>query len=193
MKAARLLRLTVLLPLLAMGGGCTVGLWQESAFDDNNEPAENPHLRLFLTSPQRELLVQYDEYSERHCTVHTRAYLLDKNRKRISEQQRPSFVRIRRLHALTPVPVFATTNTANPAPELYAVICTNNQAFRLYGASQDVQTCVLPVYDDGKGRLERAALTPLTAAADATIVGGVIGYFCLAGAAESGSWPFGTR
>ena len=43
----------------------------------------------------------------------------------------------------------------------------------------------LPSYNDGTGRLERTAWTPLTVTADLTIVGGVLALIVWEGLAES--------
>jgi hypothetical protein len=179
--------LVSLLPLLA-GGGCTTHkLWSTSGFDNFNTPAENLNLRLFAGAPDGDLLVVYNEYSERHDKTRTRAYLLRKNQIRIEQQRPPLFAKTKSFAGLNPVPVFVTTNAiASASTPFYAVLSTNSQSFTLCSDGHVTGPYPLPVYNDGKGQVERIALTPLTATADLTIVGGVLGY-CYAEAL----WPNG--
>ena len=113
------LRLLLMLPVLA--SGCvTHKLWSEKTMDEWNEPAPNPHLRLFHDDKQADVLVVYDEYSSRHCTTNTRAFFLYQNQKPLAQNQRPYFVSTRMASQLPPVPVFSSV-TANPPESFYAV------------------------------------------------------------------------
>jgi hypothetical protein len=180
MKVVRVLRLVLWLLGLATCGGCTTrALWTTPEFDNCNEPARNIHLRLYMAGPDGKILVVYDEFSQRRDSVHTRAYLLDKNAGKIRAQKRPVFVSARSLQELKPIPVFQTSNLPLSPPPSYATLSTNDQSFTLFGLGAKAQTYALPVYDDGHGKAERIALTPLTVAADATIVGGCLGYLWL--------------
>jgi hypothetical protein len=186
MTATSIARFLLLLLPGLLGSGCaTEALWNDSPFDESNAPASNTHLRLFLAGPQKKLLVVYDEYSERRDSVRTRACFVDDNWNRISQQQRPHFVKPDAATPLVPVPVFLTTNIPIPSPPLYAVFSTNDQAFTLYSGSRPAMKCSLPAYDDGKGKVERLALTPLAAVADLTIVGGVIAYCAVGSYAQA--------
>ena len=56
-----------------------------------NEPAQNPDVRLFDARHKKDFLVVYNEYSERHDSIHTRAYFLNQNRKRRCARAKTSF------------------------------------------------------------------------------------------------------
>jgi hypothetical protein len=82
---------------------------------------------------------------------------------------------------LETVPVFydpIPTGMNLPAG-LCAVVATNKQSFTLFQASRFVASHDLPVYNDGKAQVEKAALTPLAVTADLTIIGGFLGYLYL--------------
>jgi hypothetical protein len=166
----------LLLPLLA--GGCvTHKLWTGSQLDAWNEPADNPNLRLFQSERQNDLLVVYDEYSERHDHARTRAFYLFQNQKPSPPGRRPHFVNVNSSNGLVPAPVFFSMPTN--FPEKYcAVTETNSQSFTVFFAGQWMGSYQLPVYDDGLGKYERAAWTPLAVTADLTVVGGVVGVWC---------------
>ena len=164
-------------PLLFGSGCATHALWKESNLDAWNEPADDPHLRLFDTPRHKDVLVVYDEYSERHDSVHQRGYWLMQNQKRIEQRRRPEFVEVLFPQNLTPIPVFVATNapeTGSSPPGPYAVVSTNLHSFILYSASNNGGPYRLPVYNDGSGQAARIALTPLAVLADLTIIGGFI-------------------
>ena len=184
MKSRNFFRVLLLIFPVLMGGGCaTHALWNKTSLDAFNQPADEPHLQLFEWPPQSDLLAVYNEYSERSDAIRTRAYFVGQNQKRVEQRRRPRFVSIKRLHDLTPVPVCITTNSP---PAFFALLATNHQSFTLYSGAHSVGSHELPVYNDGKARLARIALTPVAVAADLTIVGGVVGYWVLVGLAESG-------
>jgi hypothetical protein len=56
----------------------------------------------------------------------------------------------------------------------------------LYDGPKQLGSYALPVYNDGEASVVRTALTPVTAVADVTIVGGVLGYWFICGLAQSG-------
>ena len=62
----------------------------------------------------------------------------------------------------------------NVPPAVYAVISTNTQSFTIYSNEQGTNHD-LPVYNDGWGRTDRIALTPVAVVADLTIIGGYLG------------------
>jgi hypothetical protein len=170
--------LLLLLPALSGDGCATHALWTRAELEDCNLPAQNANLRLFTDGSRDELVVVYDEYSERDDSTRTRAYLLRENQTRIEQQRSPLFARTNSFSALQPVPVFLTTNAISPAsPPFYAVLSTNDQSFTLCSNGHMTGPYALPVYDDGKAKVERIALAPLTATADLTIVGGILGYY----------------
>lgn len=175
MKIANFPRLIFLLLPLAFGSGCaTATLW--SNLENNNGPNQDADLRLYEAKQQKDLLVIYDEHSERKDAVRRRAYFLNAERDRLRRRQQPHFVSTNLAGQFPPVPVFKVlpgTNTGS-APLLYALYSTNTQSFMLYSNGCAAGQHDLPEYDDPVTRRERIALTPLTVPVDLTLVGGCI-------------------
>jgi hypothetical protein len=177
----------LLLPPLLAGGCATNALWNKTQLDEWNEPASNANLRLFDASRNNDFLAVYDEYSERHNSIHRRSYLLNQNQKRVELGRKPHFVSARLACKLPPVPIFQTPpgpGTTIP-PALYAVISTNKQSFAIFSGKGKTDYS-LAVYNDGRGQIYRIALTPVAVTADLTIVGGFLGCWFIYGLAESG-------
>jgi hypothetical protein len=173
--------------LLALAGGCvTKALWDNEALEACRVPADKLNLRLFEGAPQTNLLVLYDEYSERNDAVHTRAYWLKDNQTQVDQHVRPHFAPFNSKDHLPSVPVFYDPIPAGmDLPHgLCAVVATNKQSFTLYVDNQAVGSHSLPVYNDGKGRIEKIALTPVAVTADLTVVGGCIAYLYVAANTE---------
>lgn len=174
--------------LLALTGGCaTKALWHNGRLDACNEPASKVNLRLFEAKTQTNLLVVYNEFSERNEGVHTRAYWLKENQTRVGRHLAPHFTRASASRKLAAVPVYY-----DPIPEgknlprsLCAVVATNQQSFTLYLEDRAIGTHGLPVYNDGKGQVERIALTPIAVAANIVLVGSVVGLVWLVAYANS--------
>lgn len=183
----RLQFILLLLPLW-LSGCATHALWTEANLDAYKEPVAIPDLRLFDTKKDNDLLVVYNEYSERNDAVRIRAYLLNQNAECIKQNKRPHFVSAKLTNSLPSVPVFhAPVESGTNLPHtFYAIIQTNNQSFLLYSDGREINSYDLPVYNDGKGNIERVALMPISMVADVTIVGGFIGYWWLVGMEESG-------
>jgi hypothetical protein len=174
--------------LLAFGSGCaTHALWTTANLDAYKEPVATSNLRLFDAKKENDLLVVYNEYSERNDTVSIRAYLLNQSEERIKQNKRPYFVSVKLTNSLPSIPVFhaPVESSTTFSQTLYAITSTNNQSFMLYSGNHEIGSHDLPVYNDGKGNIERAALTPVSVVADITIVGGFIGYWYLEGMAAS--------
>jgi len=187
MKTKYIIQLVFGLLLVFLGNGCaTKALWENGNLEAWNQPATNPNLRLFVANQKDDLLVIYDEYSDRSDTTHTRAYWMKKNQKLIDQRNSPHFITTNTYVGFTALPVFpASTNQINSPPP-YAIVTTNGQSFTLHLDNGSIESHDLPCYNDQKGKVEKFALTPLTAAADITIVGGVFGYWYLYGLASSG-------
>lgn len=180
-----------LLPLLLLtfGSGCaTKALWNNANLEDCKEPASPVNLHLFDAQRRNDLLVVYDEYSERSDKIHTRAYWLDENQSRVDQQRAPHFINTHLSGSLPPVPVFygSTSNEMNLARPLYAVVAMNNRSFTLYSGNRKIGSHDLPVYNDGRGRVDKIALTPIAVTADLTIIGGYVGCCYVYGLAQSG-------
>ena len=182
-----LMRFSPLLLALALGSGCaTKALWDGNAFEDWNEPASEPNLRLYEGGKQADVLVVYDEYSERSDATHTRAYWMNQNEKRLEQRRMPYFVNTNTALHLSAVPVFGQYPEGTSIPPIYALLETNRQSFTLYSHTEPQTSHDLPTYNDGKGKIEKVVLTPPVVTADLTIIGGFLGYFCLEGFAQSG-------
>jgi hypothetical protein len=175
-----------MLPLILNTGCVTKALWTNENLEAWNEPANDANVRLFADGKRDDLLVVYDEYSERSGVTNARAYWLDKNRKRLEQGRMPFFVSTNVALRLSAVPVLDALPEGS-MPRFYALQTTNQQSFALYSGTTQISSNDLPVYNDGRGKVEKAALTPLAVTADLTIVGSVIGYFCLEGVVSSDS------
>lgn len=188
MKISReLLRFSPLLLVLALGNGCvTKALWENGNLEAWKEPATNPNPRFYEGRRQKDLLVVYDEYSERRDATRTRAYWLNENQERILQRRRPDFVSTNAALRMPALPVFDQLPKVTNRPPLYVLLGSDRQSFTVYSATEPLVSCGLPVYNDGKGKIEKAALTPPAVTADLTIVGGFLGYFWLEGFAQSG-------
>ena len=175
--------------LLTLGSGCaTQALWNNGRMEAVKEPANNINLRLFDAKQQNDLLVVYDEYSERNDIIHTRAYFLYQNQERINQNHAPHFVNTNLMSRFPSVPIFYDSKMCgtNRAQTLYAIATTNSESFTLYSGGQNLDSYFLPTYNDGRGRVEKIALTPFAVTADLTIVGGCLGVWYLYALAESG-------
>ena len=106
----------ILLVQLLTSGCVTHKLWTESQLDEWNEPAGDPNLRVFRDELQKDLLVSYEEFSDRRETNRVRAFFLYKNQKQLQSQGRPHFVNPDSSRNLTPVPVFFSSPTNPPSP-----------------------------------------------------------------------------
>jgi hypothetical protein len=180
--------------LLVLAGGCaTKALWDNGRLDALKEPADKLNLRLFEATTQSNFLVVYNEYSERSGAVHTRAFWLKENQNLLAQGRTPRFTRPDATGNLTPVPVYydpIPAGTTLPAG-LCAVVATNKQTFTFFHAGRALASHDLPIYDDGKGKAERIALTPIAVTADLTVVGGVLGYVYLESLSENPVlWPW---
>ena len=175
---------TFLLFVLMLESGCvTKALWTNDNLEAFKEPSCPNHLRLYRFDEKQDLLVVYDEYSERSDRIRTRAYLLDQNKTRLGEKRAPHFVSTKLTNNLVSVPVF--NSIPNEAKlSLYAV-ANELDSFTIYSAAHEISSHDLPVYNDGKGRVEKVILTPASATADLTVVGSVIGFWYLYGLAQS--------
>jgi hypothetical protein len=175
----------LVLPLM-LGSGCvTKGLWANGNLEAWNQPADKTNLRLYEEPNRKDLLVVYDEYKERSGATHARAYWLNENEERLEQRRTPDFVSTNSALHLTAVPVFVTPPDATNRPaELYALFTTSEQSFTLYSGCREIRCYRLPQYNDGKGKVEKAVLTPLAITADLSIVGGILGYAYLQGLAN---------
>ncbi len=178
-----------LLFVILGGSGCaTSALWTSPGLECWKEPDQNPNLRLYDGAPCADFLVVYDQYSERSDTTHRVAYWMNENERRLNNRRAPEFVSPKLAVPLASIPTFnSVSERGNSPPPVYALVATNGQSFTLYSDTLGVSSHDLPVYNDGKGKMEKAVLTPVAVTADLTIVGGVIGYWYLAELCYSGA------
>lgn len=168
--------------LLITQSGCTYVLWTNGNLEAYRVPAQNPNLRLYQSRQWNDVLVVYQEMSERNDAIHTREFWLNKNQKRIEELHTPSFVSKKSVRDLSPISVYSSM-PGQTGEGTYAVCETNALAFTLYTAGRETGCYKLPVYNDGWGRIEKTALTPVAVSVDLTIAGGFVGLMYLYGLA----------
>jgi len=188
MRIQRIVALIFGLILLALGNGCaTQALLETGDFEAWKEPATDLHLRLFASKNPDDVLVVYDEYNERSDATHTRAYWLNQNQKLVEDRRAPHFVNPDSAAGGTAIPVFFEGMNEMNLPPTYALVATNHQSFTLHLPDRAEESHDLPFYRDQRGKVEKFALMPLANIADATIIGGVLGYYCLGALAQSGA------
>jgi hypothetical protein len=177
MKIQRIISFILGLCLLTLGNGCvTKNLWESNGLEAWKQPDASPNLHLFAARQPADILIVYDEYSERRGVTHTRAYWLSQNDKIIRNGHAPHFVKPESAAGCATIPVFLTTTNEINSPPPYAVLAGNGQSFTLHSPNGLVGSYGLPYYNDGKGKYEKFMMTPLATAADITIVGAIIGY-----------------
>ena len=166
----------LLLPLL-LSSGCTNLLWQNTDWDCR--PASQTNLQVYNAAQKQDLLVIYDEVSDRTLAVHTRAYWLHQNQQRVVAQKRPHFVSPNLASQLAAVPIFQAPPTGTNAPgPLYIVAPKFDLTFTVYANQMADGTYGLPFYKDRVGQAERFFFSPVAITVDAALVGTVI-YFGL--------------
>ena len=161
---------------LALSGCATQSLWEQGSVSAFNEPAPESHVRLYQARGKNDVLVVYEEFSERKAAVRTRAYYLQENVPRLERWRRPHFVGAQEARHLKPIRTQVTTNefAVSTGSELSALVSANGRTFTLCLNGEKVVEHELPVYDDGSGRVKQVLLTPVTLVADVTIVGGFL-------------------
>jgi hypothetical protein len=176
-----LLGLLLLTGCAAAEHSMTHKLWDTGEFSRFSEPAAHPNLALFATADQRDVLVEYDAWSERHSRITRRAYFLGANTNRIARGEKPEFVAIMTASGMTEIPVFtrAVLSTNPPPADTMFAVTEDSRGFTLHCPTAPDATFDLPVYGESSGTAKRLALTPLAVAGDATVVAGaaaVIGF-----------------
>lgn len=191
MKFENAARILFFILLGIVGNGCaTKALWENGDLEACRTPAEPSNLRLFEAKQRNDLLVVYDEYSERNDRVRPRAYWLNQNQESIKQLREPNFVSAGLTRDLQPVPIFNSFTNA-PTNDLFYAVVTNYESFTVF-STQGMNSYDLPVYNDGWGKYEKTALTPVMVVADLTIVGGVIGYYVLEGMTSQPGYIYST-
>lgn len=165
---------TLALALLLLNGCVTRKLWEEHAF---RQPATPANLTLAFDPRRQDVLVCYDEFSDRSFKTRPRAFYLSRNRARLEAGRKPIFVTPGHAANLAAVPwqTIEPPPLADPANELQAVLTGTGDGFTLYSGTNEVGEYHLPVYADGVQRTGQILLTPFAVTADiitaATVVG----------------------
>lgn len=165
---------SLVLALLMLNGCATRKLWEERAF---RQPAIPANLKLAFDPRRQDMLVCYDEFSDRSFKTRSRAFYLSRNRARLEAGRKPDFVTPGRAANLASVPwqTIEPPLLADPAEELQAVLTGTGDGFRLYSGTNKVGEYHLPVYADGVQRTGQILLTPFAVAADIVTFATVIG------------------
>ena len=162
--------------------GCTALLWKKSTFATYYHPADPANLQLYYSEARKDLLVQYDESREKEKKVQRRSYWLEPNLTIVNDGRKPEFVAPASLERLTPVPLSATKPDTPPLgfKGLYVVCETHDPRFTIYSGTNELNSCILPIYHDNEQIAVKVLLTPAALVADATLVGGLIGLYVAA-------------
>jgi len=163
--------------LLVFAGGCTSELWDQKTFAHHYQPADPNNLRLFYSSKQQDILVQYDELKDPENTTRTRSYWLGQNMLRENPDREPHFVSAKKSRGLTPITITETPPPATLSDSLkfYAVARHGDDFFTLYSGDAPPDPYELPKYKDPTQKVKQIALTPLTVGVDATVFGKICG------------------
>jgi hypothetical protein len=193
----RWLQAMLLFLLLGFAGGCATQQSATNAGSDGwNTPAEKSNLRLFDERSRGDFLVVYDEYSALHDSVHTRAYFLNQNERRILQDHAPHFVSTNLATGFPTIPVLNQPpfSRTNQIQKLFAIMAVNEPSFTIYQGDRNLGSHQLPVYQDRKGVYEEDAKEDATAVVKATTDtavyvgtnGGYMALMCLWALAQSG-------
>ncbi len=170
------IQLTLLAVLSCVLPGCvTSALWEDGRFARFHEPAAPPNLRLFASSQNKDILVQYDEWLDVNEKLKTRTYWLGQDHESTRNPHKPAFVSSRAANGLQPIRIHEASGFASQTNVgLAAVLSWNPQGFTLYSGEKVLGSYVLPVYEDGSATTKKFLLTPLAVTADAAIVAGYL-------------------
>jgi hypothetical protein len=179
-------------PLL-LTGCMTYKLWDGEMIESFHEPASPDRLALLQPTNSTDIIVQYDELSPWWDSIRRRTYFLHQNEERIEGRKKPVFADAAVTNGAVPIPIVAQINgmqkvsTASGLGFPYAVRLAEGNEFTIMRAGGLTEGPFhLPGYRGATGNLRLIGFTPVTITADATIVAGVAGYFCLYGLAQSG-------
>lgn len=172
MRASQLGLLAV--ALLVLNGCVTQKLWEERAF---RQPATPSNLELAFDPRRQDVLVRYDEFSDRSFKTQPRAFYLYRNVARLEAGRKPNFVAPSRAAKLVSLPVQPAENPLldDPAVELHASLVADGAGFKLKSRTNELGEFHLPVYADGVQRTGQVLLTPFAVVADIVTAATVIG------------------
>jgi hypothetical protein len=178
-SSIRQMLLVLLVAQALFVSGCTSVLWQKETFACHYQPAHPVNLRLFYSKEHKEVLVEYDEARDTDKKIRTRFYWLGPNISRVNRELKPQFVSSKERVGLLEIAVAESSRTpARPSlMELRAVARREDEFFTLYTGNEQLEAYKYPTYVGGFRRVKQVLLTPFAIAIDATIIGGVIGYY----------------
>jgi len=139
-------------------------------------PAPSTDLQLYEVPDRRDVLVMYNEVSEKNGSIRRRAYLLYANIHRIRANHKPRFVNPRILDEMTPIVVrqtVAATSSRNDQASVYATARTNCDSFMLYTTNGEQGPYELPTYRFKGDVVSIIALIPFAVVGDTLIFGGM--------------------
>jgi hypothetical protein len=172
----------LMLLALSTNGCATKALW-DGRFSRFHGPSAPPNLDLYRDQRHGKVLVIYDDETDEKNSRRRRAYWIDPAAEPPDNPHRPKFVPPTHGKSLALVPIGDAPRSIGWS----AVTSTNAHGFTLFSEGQKLWRYELPVNQDNTGMAKQVALTPVTAAADVTVVGGV---WFLYGWAQSGFAPF---
>jgi hypothetical protein len=170
-------------------------LWQEQTGPVHFAPSTPPNLELYKDNQHGDILVEYDELSDKTGHVKRRAYLLDANEERILAAKKPRFVDVHTADHLAIIPV--ETHSAPGADStngilIRAELSPDGQQFTLISVGQSIGPHRLPIYTGSADHFDRFMFTPMTVTGDAVIYGtmaaAIAGVAYLYGVAYSGGY-----
>lgn len=166
----------------SLGTGCTVMLWERTTFSTYYHAADPSNLQVYYSELRQDFLVQYDESRDKKRKVRTRYYWLEPNVKLTEAGRKPKFSEPTSLEGMQLLP--QTPILLDPLPpglkSLYVVCKPRDLHFKVYSGTNEINTYVLPDYDSNEQIALKILLTPPALAADATLVGAVVGLYCIA-------------
>ncbi len=159
--------------------GCTSALWDKKTFANHYRPDNPADLHLFYSTARKDILVQYNEWSDKDNKAQLRSYWLEPNILRVNRERKPHFTASMETKGLMVISVAETppNRPASAVPELSAVARRDDTFFTLYSGNERGDPYKLPAYTGPSQRVKQVLLTPFAVIGDATIAGAIIGYF----------------
>jgi hypothetical protein len=150
--------------------GCTYALWQTDNFRHFRYPSPDPKLVVLHDTQRDDFIACYDELSDKRGTVQRRAYSLRQHPDVGERGVSPKF--------LATIPANLPSIPVNPPTLSRPYVTETNSVFTIHMPDETIGPSRLPTYLESSGVPIQLALTPLTVAADAAIVGIVVGVLC---------------
>lgn len=162
-------------------------LWSDQNHEAFHQPAPNADVHLYESKKRNDILVVYKEQSERTEHIRTRAYWLNQNQIRVTEQCEPIFTSKKAARNLPAIPILDSMPTNGFNLQSFYVLTETNQSFTVFCGPRQMGSYSLPMYDAGRQVAEKLVLTPVTMTADAAIAAAVTGIVVLCLYASSGN------